>query len=52
MPQGSTEDEQRRTLVRTVRLGLARYLARTPEGARAALTLARHGPADTPARRA
>ena len=32
MPQGSTEDEQRRALVRRIRLGLARYLARTPEG--------------------
>ncbi|MEO6527171.1 MAG: hypothetical protein ABIP93_11140 [Gemmatimonadaceae bacterium] len=39
MPQGSTEDEQRRALVRTIRLGLARYLARTPTGARTALTL-------------
>jgi hypothetical protein len=36
MPQGSTEDERRRTLVRTIRLGLARYLARTPDGARCA----------------
>jgi hypothetical protein len=39
IPQGSTEDERRRTLVRTIRLGLARYLARTPEGARTALTI-------------
>jgi hypothetical protein len=39
LPQGAMEDERRRALVRTVRLGLARYLARTPEGARAALTV-------------
>ena len=39
LPQGSTEDERRRALVRRVRLGLARYLARTPEGEQAALTL-------------
>jgi hypothetical protein len=43
MPQGSTEDEQRRGLVRTVRLGLARYLARTPAAAQAALTLSTSG---------
>ena len=48
MPQGSTEDEQRRALVRRIRLGLARYLARTPEGERAAVTLASPGPAVTP----
>ena len=47
MPQGSTEDEQRRALVRRIRLGLARYLARTPEGERAAVTLASSGPAVT-----
>jgi hypothetical protein len=39
LAQGSTEDEQRRELVRTVRLGLARYLARTPAAARTAITL-------------
>jgi hypothetical protein len=39
LPQGSTEDERRRALVRRVRLGLARYLARTPEGEQVALTL-------------
>jgi hypothetical protein len=44
IPQGSTEDEQRRALVRRIRLGLARYLARTPEGERAAVTLASSGP--------
>lgn len=41
LPQGTTEVEQRRRLVRTVSLGLARYLARTPEGSRAAVTLPR-----------
>jgi hypothetical protein len=45
LPQGSTEDEQRRALVSRIRLGLARYLARTPEGERAAVTLASAGPA-------
>jgi len=38
-PQGATEDERRRTLVRSIRLGLARYLARTPEGARVVVSL-------------
>ena len=38
-PQGATEAEQRRTLVRTLRLGLARYLARTPEGERVVVSL-------------
>ena len=36
-PQGATEDEQRRSLSRTVKLGLARYLARSPAAARASL---------------
>jgi hypothetical protein len=40
LPQGTTEDERRRALVRTIRLGLARYLAHTPEGRRAAVVLA------------
>jgi hypothetical protein len=39
IPQGSTEDERRRALVRTIRLGLARYLARTPEGGQTVLTV-------------
>lgn len=39
-PQGATEDEQRRAISRTVKLGLARYLARTAEAPRATLTLA------------
>jgi hypothetical protein len=38
-PQGTTEDERRRALARRIRLGLARYLARTPAGEQAALTL-------------
>lgn len=38
-PQGATEDERRKTLVRSIRLGLARYLARTPEGNRVVVTL-------------
>ena len=51
MPQGATEDEQRRGLVSTVRLGLARYLARTPAAAQAALTLSpRPGPTNRPRR--
>lgn len=37
--QGATEDEQRRTLARTVKLGLTRYLARTPEGARTSIAV-------------
>jgi hypothetical protein len=48
LPQGSTEDERRRALARRIRLGLARYLARTPEGAQAALTLESSTPAGTP----
>ena len=40
-PQGATEDEQRQVIARTVKLGLARYLARTPDAARAALTLSK-----------
>jgi hypothetical protein len=43
-PQGATEDEQRQALSRTVKLGLARYLARTAAAPRVTLTLA---PADT-----
>ena len=39
LPQGATEDERRRALAGRIRLGLARYLVRTPEGDRAALTL-------------
>jgi hypothetical protein len=38
--QGATEDETRRAISRTVKLGLARYLARTPAGANAALVVA------------
>jgi hypothetical protein len=37
--QGATEDENRQALARTVKLGLARYLARTPEGERASLAV-------------
>jgi hypothetical protein len=48
IPQGSTEEERRRALVRRIRLGLARYLARTPEGERAVVTVAPTGPAVTP----
>ncbi len=52
-PQGATEDEQRQAISRTVKLGLARYVARTAEAPRATLTLAApdttHGtPAATP----
>jgi hypothetical protein len=39
-PQGSTEDETRRAIVRTIKLGLARYLVRTPAAASAALVVA------------
>ena len=39
-PQGATEDEQRRAIARTVKLGLARYLARTPVAARTSLSIA------------
>ena len=45
LPQGSTEDERRRALARRIRLGLARYLARTPAGELAALTLESSPPA-------
>lgn len=38
-PQGATEAERRRALVRSIRLGLARYLARTPEGQRVVVSL-------------
>jgi hypothetical protein len=37
--QGATEAEQRQVIARTVRLGLVRYLARTREGERVAVTL-------------
>lgn len=39
-PQGATEDERRQALSRTIKLGLARYVARSPAAARAALTVA------------
>lgn len=39
-PQGATEDEQRQALSRTIKLGLARYVARTSDAARATLTFA------------
>lgn len=39
-PQGATEDEQRTVLSRTIKLGLARYLARTDAAPRAALAVA------------
>ncbi|MDB4882992.1 MAG: hypothetical protein JWL95_1758 [Gemmatimonadetes bacterium] len=39
-PQGSTEDETRRAVSRTVKLGLVRYLARTPAASGATLVLA------------
>lgn len=38
--QGATEDEQRQALSRTIKLGLARYLARTPDATRATLSVA------------
>lgn len=38
-PQGATEDERRKALVRSIRLGLARYLARTPDGPRVVVSL-------------
>ena len=38
-PQGNTEDEQRKTLARTMRSGLVRFLARTPDGSRIVVTL-------------
>ncbi len=38
-PQGTTEDEQRHALARAIKLGLARYLARTAEGARATVSV-------------
>ncbi|HWE42668.1 MAG TPA: hypothetical protein VG432_09190 [Gemmatimonadaceae bacterium] len=44
-PQGATEDEQRQTLSRTVKLGLARYVARTPAATRASLSVT--APTDT-----
>jgi hypothetical protein len=39
-PQGSTEDETRRAVSRIVKLGLVRYLARTPAASGARLVLA------------
>ncbi|MBC7671470.1 MAG: hypothetical protein H7247_03530 [Polaromonas sp.] len=47
LAQGATEDEQRKALSRTIKLGLARYVARTPAGANATLSLA-GAPADAP----
>ena len=44
-PQGATEDEQRQALSRTIKLGLARYIARTPAAARASLSIT--APTDT-----
>lgn len=38
--QGATEDEVRKTISRAVKLGLVRYLARTPAGERTSLTVA------------
>jgi hypothetical protein len=38
-PQGATEDERRQAISRTVKLGLARYLARTRDATRATLSL-------------
>lgn len=38
-PQGATEDEQRRAISRTVKLGLARYLARTSAAPRTTLSI-------------
>lgn len=40
MPQGATEDESRRVLSRTIKLGLARYLVRTEAADGATLTVA------------
>lgn len=37
--QGATEDDQRQALSRTIKLGLARYVARTPAAARASLSI-------------
>ncbi len=37
--QGATEAEQRQTISRTIKLGLARYLARTPEAVGGTLTV-------------
>lgn len=47
--QGATEDEQRKVLVRTIRLGLVRYLARTTDGERVAVTLEAPKANSTPA---
>jgi hypothetical protein len=38
--QGATEDENRQAIARTVKLGLARYIARTPVGERTSLAVA------------
>ena len=48
VPQGSTEDERRSALVRRMRLGLARYLARTPDGERAAVNVSSPAPTASP----
>ena len=45
--QGATEDERRQVISRAVKLGLARYLTRTPQGARASLSMDA-APADAP----
>ncbi len=45
--QGATEDEQRQAISRTIKLGLTRYVARTPAAARASLSVA--APTDTDA---
>ena len=37
--QGATEEEQRQALVRSIRLGLVRYLARTPTAGRVSVSL-------------
>jgi hypothetical protein len=39
-PQGATEDERRQSLSRTIKLGLARYLARTPAASRVTVSVA------------
>lgn len=38
-PEGATEEEKRRTLARTIRIGLVRYLAKTPESGRVVVSL-------------
>lgn len=48
-PQGATEDEQRRAISRTVKLGLARYIARTPAAVRTTLAIAAPDSSASPA---